>query len=187
LRPAFRQTDSEQVDSESDYQAIRSLARQRAGEPTARVKVVPARAGEVQRAVAVAARGRRQLSSFEPFSRDTTQEYFCCTARGGFSMLVGAEIQPCFDNAYLQPLTAPRSDKEARCTVSALRQICDQLKARGIVGCFAMTAQDQQELGAAYLANGFRRTGKMKKHLLVAGRRHDAFLWSQRLAQPGDD
>jgi hypothetical protein len=137
--------------------------------------------------MAAAARSSRALTSFEPFSRDVEKFYYMCTARGGFSLLVGVETQPCFDNAFVEPLTAPRSDKETRLTLSSLARVCELLKRDGMVGCFATSPVDQVDLNAAYLSSGFRRTGNLKGHLLWKGRRRDAFLWSQRLAQPGDD
>lgn len=150
-------------------------------------RVQSARASLVQRAVEAAERSSRALTKFEPFSRDVDKEYYACTARGGFSLFVGVETQPCFDNAFIEPLTAPRSDKETHLTSLALGRICEILTEKGVVGCFAMSRVQEVDLNAAYLANGFRRTGNLKGHLLDNGRRQDAFLWSQRLAQPGDD
>jgi hypothetical protein len=150
-------------------------------------RVQLARPPDVKRAVTAAARSARALTAFEPFSRDVEKSYYACTARGGFSWLVGVETQPCFDNAFLEPLTAPRSDKETAHTAVALGIICEHLTDRGIVGCFATSPVHLVDLNAAYLVNGFRRTGILKGHLLDNGQRTDAFLWSQRLAQPGDD
>jgi len=166
-------------------------ARRRAGElgrlTRGRPRVQAARPEDVQRALSAAVKGARALTSFEPFSRDVEKMYFACTARGGFSWLVGVETQPCFDNAFIEPLSAPRSERETLYAASALGLICERLKQRGIVGCFATSAVHLVELNAVFAQNGFRRTGILKRHLLQGGVRRDAFLWSQRLAQPGDD
>ena len=53
-----------------------------------------------------------------------------------------------------------------------------------MVSAFALTAVDDHDLGAAFLINGFKRTGFLQGHLLQRGERKDAFLWSRKLAQP---
>jgi hypothetical protein len=128
----------------------------------------------------------RALTSFEPFSRDAERHDLLCTARGGFSLLMSAEIQPCFNNAFLELLTAPRSEREAALTYAALRLLCDHLPQHAVVACFALSPADNEHLALAYRASGFRRSGLLRAHLLRNGARTDAFLWSRKLASSTD-
>ncbi len=184
LRPAISDKHDEQ-ELERRYQAARKLAKDRAEIALPHVKVQPARDADFKKAVATALRGNRALSAFEPFGRDVERVNFACTARGGFSLVASVEMQACFNNAFIELLTSPRTEKEAALTASAIRQLCDELFEREVVCCFALAPVDDIELGAAYALNGFRRTGMLPRHLLIGGRRTDAFLWSRKLAQPG--
>jgi hypothetical protein len=172
---------------EVKYLAARRRATELAQLKRGRPRVQMARPEDVQRALSAARKGARALTSFEPFSRDVEKSYFVCTARGGFSWLVGVETQPCFDNAFVEPLSPPRSERETLYAASALGLICERLTEQGIVGCFATCPVHLVDLNAVFVKSGFRRTGILKRHLLVGGVRRDAFLWSQRLAQPADD
>jgi hypothetical protein len=42
-------------------------------------------------------------------------------------------------------------------------------------------------LAAAFLQNGFRRTGLLGDHLVRGGDRRDAIVWSRKLANPAGD
>ncbi len=172
--------------SDRQYQAIRKLAKERAEEPLARVKVQPAREADLKKAMTNALRSGRALTGFEPFGRDVERQSYACTARGGFSLMASVETQACFNNAFIELLTSPRTPKEAALTSAAIRQLCDELFEQGAVCCFSLTPVDDIELGAAFVMNGFRRTGTLGQHLLVHGQRSDAFLWSRKLALPGD-
>jgi hypothetical protein len=171
---------------ERTYVAARKLAKERADVAMPQVRVQLAREHDVRKAVTTALRGRRALTSFEPFGRDVERYAFTCTARGGFSLLVSVESQPCFNNAFLELLTAPRTEKEALLTTSAIRQLCNELLKREIVGCFALSPVDDVELACAFVMNGFRRTGLLRGHLKTGPTRTDAVLWSRKLAQPND-
>jgi hypothetical protein len=150
------------------------------------VRVQLAREVDVKRALTAAARSGRALTAFEPFGRDVERISFACTARGGFSLMASVETQPCFNNAFLELLTGPRTEKEALLTASAIRCLCAELLQREIVCCFALSPTSDVELGAAYVMNGFRRTGLLHRHLLIGKERVDAFLWSRKLSQPND-
>ncbi|GAC1527654.1 MAG: hypothetical protein NVS3B10_25330 [Polyangiales bacterium] len=54
--------------------------------------------------------------------------------------------------------------------------------AADIVCAFALTPADAVKMGAAFVANGFRRTGLLRQHLRLRGARVDAILWSRKLA-----
>ena len=166
------------------YQAARKLAKERADRPRPQVRVQAARPADVDRAVSAAERNGRALTELTPFGRDVERLDFTCTARGGFSLLVSVESQPCYSNGFIELLTAPRTEKEALLTTRAIGNVCDKLEELDLVSCFALTAIDDHVLGAAFVANAFRRTGLLQGHLLVDGERKDAFLWSRKLRNP---
>lgn len=169
---------------ERAYQAGRRLVRNRAPESLPKVNVALARPQDREKAFSNALSSGRALTGLEDFGRDVEKTEMLCTARGGFSLLVGVEEQPCFDNAFLEALCAPRGDKETWLTASALRKICDELAAREIVSVFSVSPSESVELSAAWLSAGFRRTGRLPGHLMVHGQRTEAFLWSRRLTDP---
>jgi hypothetical protein len=141
----------------------------------------------VKKAISAAVRAGRALTQFDRFGRDVARQDYQFTARGGFSLVASVERQPCFDNAFVEFLTAPRTERDATLTHAALHQLCERLGREGTVACFAVSPIDDPVLAAIYLANGFRRTGTLPDHLLVAGKRTSAFLWTQKLATPRDD
>ncbi len=185
LRPAFSD-NSDGTEAERRYQRIRRHWKEMDTESLPPVKVQLARPADIAKARAAASRQGRALTDFEAFGRDVERLHFTCTARGGFSLLASVETQPCFNNAFLELLTGPRTDKETRLIMSALRKLTDELFERGIVGCFALAATDDLEMGKIFLANGFRKTGVLSRHLVRGKTRSDAFLWSRKLALPAD-
>lgn len=170
--------------AERAYAAGRRLVRNKAPETLPKVKVAPAREKDIQKAVDIADKSGRFLTRFEPFGRDVEPNRYLCTARGGFSLLVGVEAQPCFDNAYLDLLSAPRGEKEIWLAASALKVLGEQLLSSGIVSAFSITPTSCVELTAAMVSAGFRKTGRLEDHMIVQGQPADAFLWSRKLAEP---
>lgn len=177
---------SDATGGERAYQAARRDGRLQAPPPAPAVRMQSARDADVKRAVAAAGRARRALTGFEPFGRDVVQEHLACTARGGHSLLVGIERQLCFENAYLQLLVGPRTEKEWAFTVASLRLIGDELKRRDVTCCFAMSPIDDLPLAVAFLAAGYRKTGLLRGHFWRREARVDAFLWTRKLATPAD-
>jgi hypothetical protein len=169
--------------AERAYQASRRFLRN-GSEPLPKVNVAEARDQDIEKAFSHAEKTGRVLTEMENFGRGVEKTQFLCTARGGFSLLVGVEAQPCFDNAMIDALCAPRGDKETLLTAAALSKICQQLLSEGIVSAFALSPVESVELSAAYLKVGFKRTGVLPNHLRVNGQKADAFLWSRRLADP---
>jgi hypothetical protein len=151
------------------------------------VRLAPANEATMKKAVAAASRAGRALSRFDAFGRGVERADYQFTARGGFSLIASVERQPSFDNAFVELLTAPRTDRDRALTHAALHQLCVRLGRDGTVACFGFSPVDDPTLAAIWLANGFRRTGTMPDHLLVGGRRRGAFLWTQKLAVPSDD
>jgi hypothetical protein len=147
-------------------------------------KLVQVKAPDVQKPLEKALRSGRALTAFEPFGRDVERRYFQITARNGFDLVVSAESQSCFGNAFLELLTAPSTEHERLATTSAVRTMCDKLSAEGVVSCFSLAPSDDLSLATAYAFNGFRRTGLLASHMLVRGERKDAIVWSRKLALP---
>jgi hypothetical protein len=173
-------------DSDKQYQMARRIAKELADKPMPPVKVQVAREPDVKRDVGLALRSGRALTGFEPFGRDVERTHYLCTARGGFTLMASVESQRCFSNAFVELLTAPRDERESIFTTAAIRALCDVLFEQEIVGCFGLSRVDVPRLGAAWIANGFRRTGRLRQHLLAGEKRVDAYLWSKKLAQPND-
>ncbi len=170
--------------AERAYQAGRRLMRNRAPETMPKVKVTLARSQDIDKAFKNAVNSGRALTGLEDFGRDVEKDKFLCTARGGFSLLVGVEVQPCFDNAFVEAVCAPRGDKETWLTAASFKKICEDLKANGVVSVFAISSAESVELTAAWVTAGFRRTGRLPRHMTIHGQRADAFLWSRRLCEP---
>jgi hypothetical protein len=168
----------------------RKLAKELVEAPTMAVKLAPLAAADVVKRVAQATKDGRALTGFEAFGRDITRDDVLASAKG-HELLVGAEIQPCYGNALVEALTAPRDDKERTFLIGALRASCDRLHANGIYTAFAMSPADDVRMATAYVANGFRRTGLLRQHLRKrtgsSEERVDAILWSRKLANPTSD
>ena len=166
--------------------AKRGLKDVAAGAPQS-AKIVATDEAEARKAVAAALRSGRALTAFEPFGRDVERRYFVATTRGGFEIHASTESQACFGNAYLELLQSPRTNTEKLGTAAVLRSFCEKLTSEGVVSCFSLAPSDDVALAAAYLHNGFRRTGLLLEHLYVGGKRKDLILWSRKLANPGDE
>lgn len=169
---------------ERAYQAGRRLVKENTQDFASKVKIVSARPRDIEKSVEHAQVTSRSLTGMEHFGRGSQRDYVLCTARGGFSLLVGIEPQPCFDNALLELLCAPRGDKEAWLMAASLDKICEQLKAKEVSSVFAIAPADSVELSAVWVSAGFRRTGRLIRHQVLHGRRVDCFVWSRRLAEP---
>lgn len=138
--------------------------------------------GAILRALDKALRTGRALTAFEPFGRDVERRYFQLTARGGFELIASTESQSCFGNAFLELLTAPSTEHERLATIRGLRALCDELRDDGVASCFSLSPSDDVALATAFVWSGFRRTGLLVGHMLVAGARKDAIVWSRKLA-----
>lgn len=165
--------------------AAKKMLQARGGNEGTRVNVAAARDRDLEKAVGVASRSGRALTNFSPFGRDVERRSVLCTARGGYSVLVSVELQPCFDNALLETLVAPRGEKETWMTSSAIAQICASLRTEGVVSTFSIAPAHSVELSAALLGAGFRATGCLPGHSVLQGRREAALVWTRKLAEPG--
>lgn len=164
--------------------AAQKLVRARKPEAMTKVRIGAARDKDIERAIENAERSGRSLSSLSRFGRQSERRPMLCTARGGFSLLVGVEIEPCFDSIFLDPLVAPRGEKETFMTASAIEQICSELRAEGVVSAFSLSPMRSPELAAALIAAGFRSTGVLSGHFYANGDREDGGVWSRKLSDP---
>jgi hypothetical protein len=172
--------------------------------PVPAVKIGPASEDAARKAIAAALRSGRALTAFEAFGRDVERRAYVAIGRGGFELYASVESQSCFSNAYIELLEAPKNDAEKLATAGAIRALCAELEAQGVVSCFALAPSDDTALAWAYLENGFRRTGLLLGHLVSQrepgdkGRgdtrtdprtdaRTDAIVWSRKLASAADE
>ena len=172
--------------ADREMQAIRRACRTTEELPAPPVRLREARKPEVLKAVMTALRSGRALTTFAPFGRDVQRCYYACTGRGGFSLTASVEIQPCFNNAFLELLSGPRTDKEGLLTRASLDRLSEEFLRLGVVACFGLSPVGDRRLALAYARSGFRRTGVLHEHLLRNDSRLDAFLWTRKLAMPDD-
>lgn len=174
--------------AEKTYQEARRIAKE-LPEPSPRaVRLQPSPQAVTKKAVSAAMRSGRALTRFDPFGRrDVERAEYHITARGGWSVIASVERQPCFDNAFIELLTAPRNERDVSLTHAALHQLTEKLGKDGTVACFAFSPTTDAAFAATFVANGFRRTGTLPGHLLIGGRRQGAFLWTRKLTTPSDD
>jgi hypothetical protein len=173
--------------AERTYQQARRIAKE-LGPPGLRlVRLQPATEAIVRKAVSAATRSGRALTRFQPFGRDVVRTEYQFTARGGFSLVASVERQPCFDNALIELLTAPRTERDVTLTHAAVGLLCDRLKKEGTVACFSLSPINDVGLAVAWVGNGFRRTGSLPDHLRLSGGRQGAFLFTRKLTAPADE
>jgi hypothetical protein len=146
------------------------------------VKIAPVGPDELARRVQLAARQGGLLTGFERFGRDATRDDVAVNVKGLGELVVGIELQACYRNAFLETFAIPRDDRDRDLHIAALRAVCERLERAGTVCAFAMTPANDVRSATVYAANGFRRTGVLREHLRVDGRRVDALLWSVKLA-----
>lgn len=160
----------------------RKLAKELANVTLPAVKIAGIGAADAQKKIAVATKEGRALTGFESFGRDVTRDDMIVSAKGLGELVIGAEIQRCYGNAFVEVLTGPRDDKERNFLAAALHAACDRLHANEIVCAFGITPADDVRMATAYVAAGFRRTGLLRQHLRLKNDRVDAILWSRKLA-----
>lgn len=162
----------------------RRLLRESEGRPLPAIKISPVSGPELRRAAAAAQRAGRALTGFEPFGRDAVRTGYVLTARGGFSLHAAWEMQSCFGNSFLEVLSSPRNEAERLATTAAIGALCERLVQERAVSTFTLAPADDVELSAAYLANGFRRSAVLSRHLVIGRTRKDAILWARKLVAP---
>jgi hypothetical protein len=183
--------DSAHLFAEKTLAHAKKQAKDLADKPLPVAKVAPLREADVKKPLEKALKAGRALTAFEPFGRDVERRYFIATCRPPkspvFELIASTESQACFGNAFLELLTAPRSEVEKLAAISALRALCERLLGDGVVSCFSLGPSDDEALSCAFVANGFRRTGLLQNHMVVGAVRKDAIIWSRKLANPADE
>lgn len=165
----------------------RRIAKELASATLPAVKLAALGSTDAQKRVAVATKEGRALTGFESFGRDVTRDDVIASGKGVADVVIGAEIQRCYGNAFVEVLTAPRDEKERNFLAAALHAACDRLLANEIVCAFGLSPADDVRMATAFVAAGFRRTGLLRQHLRLKNERTDAILWSRKLATPGEE
>lgn len=178
--------DPSQQLAERTAQHARRYVKQLAERPLPAARVTALDEASARRAAAAAQRTGRALTGFEPFGRSVDRAFHLVASRGRGDLIASTESQTCFGNTLLELLTAPRSEAEVLTTIAGIATLCAQLLAQGVVSCFALAPSDDLGLTAAYVANGFRKSGVLRSQVVVGRARRDASLWTRKLAAPVD-
>ena len=121
---------------------------------------------------------------FDPFGRDAARLFLEVTSKKTKPNYLSSEYQDCFGHSLIEILRRPKGEAEMGAAVAGLRGLEDELKAKEIVSAFAFAPVDDPELGAVFLASGYRKTGLLARGVLCEGKRSDAILWTRKLADP---
>ncbi len=131
--------------------------------------------------------GSGAVGAFDPFGREAARRYWQLTPRAkGRPNVLSAEYQECFGHALVEVLRSPETPGELASLAAALRKLHEALSERGIVSFFSFAPLDDERLGAAFSAAGYRRTGLLASALPRGDGRCDAILWSAK-ATPSED
>lgn len=122
------------------------------------------------------------LTGFEPFGRDATRSAVTFSARGASTQLLSWEAQPFFNSAFVEIVASPKTEAERLVVTAAIGAVCEKLRGAGMTSAFATGPSDDAAHAAVFLANGFRRSAVLRQHLIVAGERKDASLWTKKLS-----
>jgi hypothetical protein len=179
--------DTAHENAERTLMQAKKHAKELADRPLPAAKVSVIKEADAKKPLEKALKAGRALTAFEPFGRDVDRRYFSVTSRGGFELTASTESQSCFGNAFLELLSAPKTEAEKVGTTASLRALCDKLLGEGVVSCFALGPSDDVAFATSFVANGFRRTGLLQNHMVVGGERKDAIIWSRKLANPADE
>lgn len=155
-------------------------------------KIKGATAAEIEEDEALEARDaavgkNAAYESFDAFGRDAARLYFKSSLKGAKDNVISAEYQDCFGHALVQILLRPSADKDVQVTTHGVRELCENLKERGIVAAFAFAPIDDVPLATVFTAAGFRKTGLLALGVQDGKDRKDAILWTRKLANPGGD
>jgi hypothetical protein len=187
-RPESLELDPAHALAERTIVQAKKNAKELTLHPLPATKITPLDEAHAQKAVLVALRAGSACTAFDHFGRGVKRSAFTVTTRNGFELVASIETQACFSNAFVEFLTPPATESEGLATVSALRGLCEKLKNDGVVSCFSLSPSDDIALATAFAFNGFRRTGLLKGHIVFGTRlrapRHDAIIWSRKLANP---
>jgi hypothetical protein len=159
----------------------RKLLKDTADKAAPPVKLAPAKVLAASKLVAAMDKAKRALTGFEPFGRGADREFVVATGRGGFELASSIEMMPSFGASLVEIVAAPKTEAERLLTVSALRALGDHVAGQGAVSTFSVAPADDVALTSCFLAAGFRKSAVLLSHVVVAGSRRDAFVWSKKL------
>lgn len=168
--------------AEKTTATARRLARELADAHLPTVKLTSLDATQLPKRLGAANKEGRALTGFEPFGRGVERADLVASSRSYGDVVIGAEIQRCYGNAFLEVLTSPRDDRDRALLVASLRAVCDHHAQNEIVSVFAMVSDRDVRLATAFAAAGFRRTGVLRRHFRHRHERSDALLWTRKLA-----
>jgi hypothetical protein len=174
--------------AEETYRRAKLLVKNHAEISThAPVRMLDGDEGDARKAVWAASRCGAMRSAFEPFGRDSERMYLVGNVRGAPAFWMSAEIQPCFDHALIELLTAPHSYGECGVLRTGLDHVVARLRTKDVVAMFAFSPIDDPLFASVFLAAGFRRTGLLARHLWSHAGRKDSFLWTRKHPLPGEE
>ena len=128
------------------------------------------------------------LGSFDPFGRDADEFFFETKYKKSVPNYIRLEFQDCFGHSLVEVLRIPKNIDEIVNLAAGLNHINELLTERGIVSGFVLAPIDNVEISASLLATGYRKTGILAEGCVYGGERHDAILWTRKLANPlGED
>lgn len=186
-------TSSTSIADNGPKQADRTVNHSKKGAKSLPEKIRGASVSEIEETTALrtartnAIKKGEAVNTFDDFGRDAQRFYMSSTVRKGKPVYLSAEFQDCFGHSLVEVLKSPNTDNELLATTAGLREMSDNLKARGIVSAFGFAPSDDVQLGTAYVAAGFRKTGLLAQGIKVGKERKDAILWTRKLMNPGID
>ncbi len=188
---ATRQIEARGVDDAGQKQADRTVqaARRIAKETTPRPRFAfePMEPEEAEQLRDEVWERGEALASFDPFGRNAERRYWIVRPKAkGEPNVLSAEFQECFGHAFVEVLRSPTTPGELASLAAGLRKLHDALGERGIVYFFSFAPIDDEQLGAAFVAAGYRKTGLLAGALPGPEGRRDAILWSAKIV-PGED
>ncbi|MEM7448621.1 MAG: hypothetical protein AAF355_10300 [Myxococcota bacterium] len=127
------------------------------------------------------------IGTFDPFGRDAERAHYSVAYKKAKPNFISIEFQDCFGHSLMEVLRTPKEESEVHALTGGLRDIGEELKARGIVSAFSFAPSDDVALSTSFLAAGYRKTGLLAKAMLIGEERKDAILWTRKLANPAGD
>lgn len=140
---------------------------------------------ELAPAMQRATQTQRALTAFDPFGHDAERSFYLVSTRSRPPLVLSAETQICFGHALIETLASPETDEQRTMLREGIARLCSHLTESGLSCAFAITPIEDVALASVYMANGFRKTAVLQRHLLIGNRtRTDALLWTRKWNLP---
>lgn len=127
------------------------------------------------------------VNPFDTFGRDAARGYYETSYKKTAPNYISVEYQDCFGHSLVEVLRSPEDEDEIKALCAGLRDVGEDLKARGIVSAFCFAPNDDVQLSTALVGAGYRKTGLLAQGILIGDVRKDAILWTRKLANPAED